>query len=69
MKMINSILTGTPIQTRKSNGEFTSAGWQQKDFCNLLLKEMGDNDFIEKEVLGFKTKITKKEVEEHLKNI
>ena len=68
MKIVSSILTGFPVQTRMGN-KITEAGLQQRKWCHMLLAEMGDNNFIEKEILGFKRKITKNEVEEHIKNI
>lgn len=69
-RIVTSILTGIPVQTRMG-GQLTEAGVQQQIWCNEMLEEMNatQKDYVSRIVLGTNRKITRKEVETQLKRI
>lgn len=68
-KMVCSILTGVPVSVRYGDGGLSPAGGQQIQWCNEILQDMGKRNSMMVKTMWGKQKMTREEVEKHLKNI
>ena len=64
MKLINSLLTGVPVQTRYSDGLLTPAGGQQRAWHWEMCQKLGKRKSMVINVMGGKRKITRKELDQ-----